>query len=102
MKLKIEYNHNTNINTNTNNREIVMKYTKTKTTTYKINQVAIDMLTFDESYVNIRKSFKYQMFSCHICNKNFKIGDMVSILITDKGNKSACHDCAEKIDSKLK
>lgn len=67
--------------------------TKTKTTVYTIAHVLIDMLTFNESYRRIRTNFKYQGFNCYSCRKKFQDGEKISVIFTDKGNKTVCHEC---------
>ena len=77
------------------------EYTHTVRTTYKILQIGIDMLKFDESYRRIRGNMKNKMFNCHKCKKAFQDGDMISLLITNKGNKAACHKCADKFSKEM-
>ena len=75
--------------------------TKTRTTTYNIQQISLDMLTFNESYRRIRGEMKHKMFDCHSCGKDFKDGDKISLIITDRGNEVVCHDCGIEILKEL-
>lgn len=74
---------------------------KTKTTKYSIKQIGLDMFTFNEAFRRIRGEMKYKMFECYVCNKDFKDGDKISLIITDKGNKAVCHDCGTEIQKEL-
>jgi transcription elongation factor Elf1 len=64
-------------------------------------QIGLDMITFDETYRTIRANHRYQGFSCYVCNKSFKDGDKISLIITDKGNKVVCHGCGVDIKHEL-
>jgi len=75
--------------------------TKTKTTTYVITQVAIDMLTFDEHYRRIRGNFRYKGFGCYSCGKHFHDGEELSLIFTNKGNRLVCRDCGTKFKNEL-
>ena len=79
------------------------KLTITKTTTkrYNIQQIALDMMCFDESYRRIRGNMRNKLFSCHSCGRNFQDGEKMSLIITDKGNKMVCHKCGEEIKAEL-
>lgn len=77
------------------------RITKTKTTSYNILQVGIDMFTFDESYRRVRGGAKYKGFQCYSCNKKFKDDEKISLAITDKGNKTLCHSCAVEFKTEL-
>jgi len=57
------------------------------------DRVLIDMLTFNESYRQIRANYKYQGFNCYSCRKKFQDGEKISVIFTDKGNKTVCHEC---------
>lgn len=74
---------------------------KTKTTTFKVLQVGIDFLTFNESYRRIRSNFKYKGFQCYACDKNFVDGEKISLVITNRGNKVICRSCAKKFSEEL-
>jgi hypothetical protein len=78
-----------------------LEITKTKTTKYIIRQIALDFLAFDEKYRSIRENNSYPGFECYICNKHFKDGDKISLIITDKGNKVICHECGIEIQKEL-
>lgn len=78
-----------------------MEITRTKTTTYKITQVAIDFLEFNERFVQLRKNFKYQGFQCFNCRKKFEIGEKISLIFTGKGNKLVCKKCGTDIQEQL-
>lgn len=74
---------------------------KTKTTTYKVIQIGLDFLTFDQSYRRIRSGARYKGFQCYACNKKFVDGEKISLAITDKGNKVLCRSCAEQFNKEL-
>lgn len=78
-----------------------LEIVKTKTTRYSIKQIGLDMFTFDEKFRRIRGEMKYKMFECYACNKGFKDGDKISLIITDKGNKVVCHECGIEIKNEL-
>ena len=78
-----------------------MQITRTKTTTYKVLQVGVDFLEFTERYKEIRQNRKYHGFQCFICHKKFGIGEKMSLLFTNKGNKMACRDCGMKAREEL-
>jgi len=78
-----------------------LEIVKTKTTTYTIKQITLDMLTFNETYRRIRGQSRHKMFDCHACNKDFKDGDKISLIITDKGNEVVCHECGIEIQKEL-
>lgn len=75
--------------------------TKTRTSVYNVLQVAVDFLTFDEKYRKIRGGCKYKGFECYACNKHFQDDEKISLLVTDRGNKTACHKCATNFKSEL-
>jgi protein-arginine kinase activator protein McsA len=77
------------------------KITKTKTTVYNISQVGIDMMEFNERYRQIRGNMNYKGFSCYSCNKHFEDGEKISLIITDKGNRTVCHKCGMKFKDEL-
>ena len=74
---------------------------KTRTTTFSITQVAIDFLTFDQKYREIRGGFRYKGFQCYSCGKHFEDGEKLSLALTDKGNKIVCHECGMKFKEEL-
>lgn len=78
-----------------------MEIIKTKNINYKISQVVLDCFEFNEKFKEIRSSHKYKGFKCFICNKSFEMGEKISLIITNKGNKTVCNYCAEKIKSEL-
>jgi hypothetical protein len=73
----------------------------TTTTKYKITQAGLDMMHFDESYRRIRGNYKYKGFECFMCKHHFEDGEKISLAITDKGNKTICHDCAVEIQKEM-
>ena len=75
--------------------------TKTKTTTYDITNVYLDMMIFNESFRRIRKNYKYTGFSCFNCGKSFQDGEKISVIFTKKGNKTVCHECGEIFANEL-
>ena len=75
--------------------------TKLKTTVYNISNVSIDMLEFNEHFRNIRKNYKYKGFSCFNCNKHFLDGDKISVIFTNKGNRTVCKECGEKFKEEI-
>jgi len=75
--------------------------TITKTTRYNITQVGIDFMEFNERYRQIRGSSKYKGFECYSCNKHFEDGEKISLIFTDKGNKTVCHECGIKFKNEL-
>lgn len=75
--------------------------TKTRTTIYTITQVAIDFLTFNEKYRQIRNGLGYKGFECYACNRAFEAGEKISLVFTDKGNKVVCQECALKFKREL-
>jgi hypothetical protein len=75
--------------------------TKTKTITYNITHVGIDFLVFDKQYRKIRGGFEYKGFECFSCNKSFKDGEKISLIFTDKGNKTVCYKCGTKFMEEL-
>ncbi len=79
------------------NPEIV----KTQITHYKILNVALDFLTFDERYRNVRRDNTYQGFECFNCGKYFLDGEKMSLAFTNKLNKVICRDCGVMFKSEL-
>lgn len=77
------------------------EYTHIIRTTYKVQQIGIDMFTFDDVWRRIRGNSRNKMFHCHKCKKAFQDGDKISLLITNKGNKAACHNCANKLKEEM-
>jgi peptide subunit release factor 1 (eRF1) len=77
------------------------KITKTKTTTYNIIQVAVDFLVFSERFREIRGNMRYKGFECYACNKPFKDGEGISLVITDRGNRVVCRECGMKFKKEL-
>jgi RNase P subunit RPR2 len=75
--------------------------TKTRTTTYNITQVAVDFLAFNEQYRQIRNGMGYKGFECYACNKPFMVGEKISLIFTDKGNKTVCRECGTKFKEEL-
>lgn len=78
-----------------------MEITRTKTTVYKVSQVALDFLEFNEAFMRVRKDFRYKGFTCFSCHKKFELGEKMSLLFTGKGNKTACHKCGAEIKEQL-
>jgi len=78
-----------------------MEITRTRTTIYKVTQVAVDFLEFSEEFIRIRKGFKYQGFQCFSCHKKFEMGEKISLFITNKGNKVACQKCGVEAKEQL-
>ncbi len=74
---------------------------KVRTTIYNITQVGVDILEFNERYREIRQNFKYKGFECYACGKAFKDGEKISLIITDKGNKTVCHECGTKFEKEM-
>lgn len=80
----------------------VLTITKTTIKQYKITQIALDFLTFDESYRRIRGNMKNKLFNCFSCKREFKDGEAISlIIITNSKNKVVCHDCGLEIEKEL-
>lgn len=75
-----------------------MEIIKTKVTHYKVLRVLIDCMRFDEKFIKIRERFKYTGFTCFKCDRKHNIGEVVSLIFTDKGNKIVCRDCALEIN----
>ncbi len=73
-----------------------------KRTTYEVEAVRLDFVQFTETYRDIRKYSRDKMFDCFSCGRDFEDGDMVSLALTDKGNKALCHDCAVVLEKQLK
>ena len=78
-----------------------MEITRTRTTVYKVTQVAVDFLEFSERFVQIRRGWKYQGFECFSCHRKFEIGEKMSLLFTSKGNKTACRKCGMEAKEQL-
>ncbi len=77
------------------------KITKTRTTVYDITHVAIDFAVFDERWRRIRGSFRYKGFKCYSCGKHFQDGELISVIFTNRGNKTVCAGCGAKFASEL-
>jgi len=76
--------------------------TKTTVTHYHINQIALDFLTFDESYRRIREKMKNKLFNCFSCKRDFVDGEKISlIIIAGSRNKVVCHSCGAEIEKEL-
>ncbi|MBA1335893.1 MAG: hypothetical protein HPY66_1711 [Firmicutes bacterium] len=75
--------------------------TKTRTTTYRISHVYLDMMVFNENFRRIRADHKYQGFECFSCGKHFQDDEKISVIFTDKGNKTVCHECGAKFKEEL-
>jgi rRNA maturation endonuclease Nob1 len=80
------------------NPEIV----RTRTTRYEITNVEIDFLTFNENFRRVRANRKYQGFQCFNCNHKFEDGEKMSLIFTNKGNKTVCHKCGDLFDKGLR
>jgi hypothetical protein len=76
--------------------------TKTQTTNYEILQSKGNLFTFDEKYRKIRGNYKYKGFECFACDKHFDDGEQFGLIVTNKGNKTVCNNCAEKFREELK
>ncbi len=74
---------------------------KTKTTRYEITNVAIDFLIFNESFRRIRGNRKYKGFQCYNCNHKFEDGEKMSLIFTNKGNKTVCRKCGDLFNKEL-
>ena len=74
---------------------------KMRTTRYVITQVAVDFLTFNERYREIREPMRYQGFECYNCGCLFQDGEKLSLAITSKGNKVVCRACGEMFHAEL-
>lgn len=81
----------------------VARITKIKRTTYVISDVSQeDGIVFDfTKFKDIRKRLGLRLGekenTCLRCNKNFKDGDRLYMVITDKGNYFVCSDCVKKL-----
>jgi rRNA maturation endonuclease Nob1 len=74
---------------------------KTKTTVYNITNVAIDFAVFDNLWREIRGRFEYKGFECYACNKHFEDGESISLIFTNRGNKTVCRECGLKFKVEL-
>jgi len=74
---------------------------KTITRNYNVLQVRGDMFTFNERYRHIRGNMNYRGFECFNCHHDFEDGEKFGLLITDKGNKTVCNKCVDKISEEL-
>lgn len=75
---------------------------KTRTTTFKITHIALDMLVFDQRFREIRGNYRYKGFECYSCGKHFQDGEIISVAFTSKGNKTVCHECGINFEIQLK
>ena len=76
--------------------------TKTTIKRYDITQIALDFLSFDESYRRIRGNMKNKLFNCFSCKREFTDGENISlIIITNSRNKVVCHACGLEIEAEL-
>lgn len=66
-----------------------------KITTFKVIGARKNLFTYTERYRQIRWEEKYQ--SCFVCNRKFNDGEKFGLVWTDKGNKTACNECIDKI-----
>ncbi len=65
-----------------------LEIAKVRAVKYIIQQIALDFITFDEKYRSIREGHRYPGFECYACNKSFKDGDKISLIVTDKGKSN--------------
>ncbi len=76
---------------------------KTTTLTYDVLDVGLDFLTYDERFRAIRKRVGGPQFAeCFVCGKHFADGEMISLMITNRGNKAVCRACGTKLQEQLK
>lgn len=66
-----------------------------KITTFKVIGARKNLFTYTERYRQIRWEEEYQ--GCFVCNRKFNDGEKFGLLGTDKGNKTACNECIDKI-----
>jgi len=80
-----------------------VKITKTKTSTYTVTYVVENYSVFDRVWREIREKFKYQGFSCFICNKRFVEGEHIGlIMLKESSNKVCCNECIFKAKEDLR
>lgn len=78
-----------------------MEKVTVKKTTTNYKSIKIDFLTYDESYVRIRKSVGGKLLICFHCNKIPAMGEAIGLLFTDKGNKITCSKCSQEIEREI-
>ncbi len=68
-----------------------------RTETFKINQMKKDFATMNDRYREIRGGLRYPMTSCYWCKHKFVNGEMIAIVIPEKGrNRVLCQSCADQ------
>lgn len=76
--------------------------------TFKVIGARKNLFTYTERYRQIRWEEEHQnnvplYFSpnwdegCFVCNRKFNDGEKFGLVGTDKGNKTACNECIDKI-----
>ncbi len=63
--------------------------------TFKVIGARKNLFTYTERYRQIRWKEEYQ--GCFVCNRKFNDGEKFGLVGTDKGNKTACNECIDKI-----
>ena len=63
--------------------------------TFKVIGARKNLFTSTERYRQIRWEEKY--LGCFVCNRKFNDGEKFGLVGTDKGNKTACNECIDKI-----
>jgi hypothetical protein len=69
---------------------------------YKIKQAGENMFCFTKRYREIRQHMRYKGNQCFICGHKFEDNEKFGLMITDKGNKTICNECAGQIQQELK
>jgi hypothetical protein len=64
-----------------------------RTVHFEASSCKLDWMEMNPRFRDIRAQSRNPMDKCHWCKHNFVDGEMMSIAITDKGNKVLCHDC---------
>lgn len=63
--------------------------------------MALDFAAFDETWRRIRCNRGYKGFECYSCGRHFKDGEKISVIFTNKGNKTVCNKCGTEIIGQL-
>jgi hypothetical protein len=73
-------------------------FTKTTVKTYTPIWVHENFSTFNATWIKIRENMKYKGFSCFKCEKDFRDGDVISLVAFQHvGNKVLCLECAKDL-----
>lgn len=75
---------------------------RTQTKRYQVTGVALDFLTYNDTFCRARKDAKYEGSACFNCRAPFEDGEKMSLLFfSHYANRLVCRKCGLKFKREL-